>query len=153
MAGISTDKLGLMSMRFWGSYLDLPKIQKTYDWHLMTVRNFLEAHGEYDDEIQSKLEEYNNPTNGTVDCWVFTEHLHRDAKACLELYEERAGKGTVDWDAFEASMEDESPNAGNHVPCDDLYDNATRELVLHSDRHMFRAFGMYPGCPPHDEEQ
>lgn len=140
---ISTDQLGVMSLRFYGSYLD-PGKEKVIenDWHYKTARSYFQTHEDLKGHIQSELGRF-DAEDGPVSCWVRTEILEQDLRRCLSRYEDTMGHSFVDFKALEAKLATASRNSAPRAPCDDFYDDELKQLVQQVDGELLRAF-QYP---------
>jgi len=146
---VNHEDIGLMSLRFYGSYLDPGKEQLFIgeDWQHMTARNFFHSeHPTWRTNVHAALEHFNTDF-GSVDCWIHTEKIVNDTRRCLRLAEQALGKrAPVDWKIAEERMVNASTNAIAHAPCSEFYDDNLLKFVYHRDKHIFRAFGYKPAC-------
>jgi len=140
---ISADQLGVMSLRFYGSYLEPGKERVIEnDWHYKTARHYFEAHPDLKDHIVSELHQF-GMDDGPVSCWVRTEDLEQDLRHCLKRYEESRAHSMVDFDALESKLKTAAKNSVPRIPCNDFYDDDLKELVRKVDGQLLRAF-QYP---------
>jgi len=81
----------------------------------------------------------------SVDCWVRTETLVKDAKHCLEIYGNSTGKH-VDWQAFQKVLKRGSAKSSTHGSCKAYFDKSTAALVRQGDGDIFHKFGYETCC-------
>jgi len=146
---VNHDDIGLMSLRFYGSYLDPGKEELLIgeDWQHMTARNFFHLeHPTWRTNVHAALAHFNRDF-GSVDCWIHTENIVNDTRRCLHLAEQALGeRAPVNWTTVEEQMANASTNAIAHAPCSEFYDDNLLKFVYHRDKHIFRAFGYEPAC-------
>lgn len=143
---ISADHLGVMSLRFYGSYLDPGKERVIEnDWHYKTARHYFETHTDLKGHILSELGRF-DVEDGPVSCWVRTEHLEQDMRHCLQLYEETRGHSLIDFKALESKLTTAAKNSKPRVKCNDFYDDELKEFVRQIDGQLIRAFQYPDGC-------
>lgn len=75
-------------------------------------------------------------------CWVKTESLFADLKACLQEYEQKSNV-SVSWGNFHQDLH--LTHGSTHAPCNHYYDQETSDLVRNLDSHIFDQFG-YGSC-------
>jgi hypothetical protein len=143
---VSSEELGLMSLRFWGSYLQMDGDVFANFQHALATEQGINATSR---DINRALHSFRTAavTGGKasdVDCYVHTEDLDGGLRACLQRYE-REANGTVDWAAFRKHLDTHRHNLSPHAACGKLYDEETYRFVERSDRHLLRAFN-YTRC-------
>jgi len=139
---ILSEKLGVESLRFYGSYLQQGAKE---------IPNFHRVHANAPNVIR-KARLVNealatfSASNSPISCWVRTESFTDDLRRCLVSYEAIMGQSSVNWAEFNATVKEKPSNPSSHISCNQLYDDATTKLVLQSDRHLLRAFDYPSHC-------
>jgi len=141
---VNHEKLGLMSYRFHGSYLQKFGTRLTPDWQVSLASK---ARTKKVEIVVSELAKFETKT-GPVACWVRTETLVPNLRSCLELYESSAAKGMdrVDWEEFNAATAEAKHNKADHVECSKVYDEELYDLVAKADKDILRAFNYDKQC-------
>lgn len=149
LRAVSSEELGVLSLRFYGSYLrgwDGPGASSLpYNWQYITARSA--AAQAAAPKVNAALANFSGAVvAGPVSCWVQTEALTEGLRSCLQRYEAEVGLPVVDWAAFNRSAATSDQNDAPHAPCSEFYDRESADLVAAGDAHLFRAFGYARGC-------
>lgn len=147
LRAVSAEDVGLLTMRFYGHYLDQGRSARLSGdvWNTDTAANVLRGQLDLRVQISQSLTNF-NASSGQVSCWVRTENVESDARACLTQYEEKIGRGVVDWARFNSLVPFAAWNKSPHKPCENFYDNETRALVARLDAGIVHAFGYPAHC-------
>eukprot|EP00401_Gymnodinium_catenatum_P017552 CAMPEP_0117527598 /NCGR_PEP_ID=MMETSP0784-20121206/36881_1 /TAXON_ID=39447 /ORGANISM="" /LENGTH=279 /DNA_ID=CAMNT_0005323857 /DNA_START=143 /DNA_END=979 /DNA_ORIENTATION=+ len=150
---VSSEELGLLSLRFYAKYLDQDKNSILHfgsgNWQDDTSHKLKRRHPDLHERAIDVLSKFEHEDDGAVTCWVRTENVVEDTRHCLERYEKEGGpEGAIDWQAFDDAMSKTIKVKSSHVPCERFYDDDTRDLVLKGDAAIFRAFGFPEECDP-----
>lgn len=138
---VNHEELGVLSYRFFLSYVSRPDDVNENAWFCRTARQEIQRNS----SLLAILQHGYQAVKQKI-CWIHTEHIVDDTRSCLEKYESPTGRGSkVDWELFEKKIATSGRNPTNHATCSAFYDKGTRDYVLKSDRHMFEAFGRYSG--------
>lgn len=147
LRAVSSQQLGLLSLRFFGHYLDQgsnPGLQNG-TWNLQTVPTMLSSGKVSASNVNARLEAF-SPNHGPISCWIRTESVRRGTQDCLRRYEAEVGSAVVNWTTNGKAFESEPKRASPHVPCKHFYDENLRRFVAESDRQLIRLFNYKEGC-------
>lgn len=114
-----------------------------YDGYVRPIHNPMAP--EFPLYLKDRVQKHLGP--GAADCWVRTESLQPDLRACLERAERATGLG-VNWTSFEESLRRRSHHGSRHGRCGDYFDAGTEELVRAVDGVIFDKFGYKTCCNP-----
>lgn len=141
---VNDPKLGTMSLRFYGSYVQykfthqkFPKKFNGVTTHDKMVNKF---------GIGQNLKKFDAIKSLPVNCWIRTESIVDDTKTCLQEFEKNGG--VVNWKQFDEGLSDSrfGHNSSPHAKCSNMYDAEATELVEQGDRHLFRLFNYPKHC-------
>lgn len=99
------------------------------------------------EQLQNARTMLSNFNPDDVDCWVDTENIFNDIRACLQRYEAKLG-GRVSWADFNTTVSSQEldTNPSTHLPCKAYYDKTTEALVRKMDDQVFQKFGFTSCC-------
>lgn len=99
------------------------------------------------EQIHNARKMLSNFNPDDVDCWVDTENIFSDIRACLQRYEAKLG-GSVSWSDFNAKVTSQEldTNPSAHLPCKAYFDKTTEALVRKMDDQVFQKFGFKSCC-------
>jgi len=142
---VNHPKLGTMSLRFFGSYLQ-------YNFTDMKFPEKFNVVTTHDKEVNmvgigKSLMKFDTIKSLGVNCWIHTESIIDDTKTCLHEFEKSGG--VVNWEQLDESLserEKKKHNAADHAKCSDMYDAEATKLVEQGDQHLFRLFDYPKHC-------